>query len=165
MKLTIAGHAFELAAPYAAGHVLNEAEAASLNQTRAENVGNQLRKHIKALQGDAETLTDEQAEQIRALVAERDASYTFGIRAATGATRTTDPVEREARVVAREQIVAHLAKSNRKIKDLDKELVATKIAELAANPKVVAEAKKRIKARSSDLGDLFADEGEAVEAA
>ena len=42
--ITILGEKFEITAPYAEGQTLTAVEARVLNQTRAENIGNNLRK-------------------------------------------------------------------------------------------------------------------------
>ena len=42
--ISISGQAFDVSTPYAAGHTLTEAEAKVLNQTRAENIGNNFRR-------------------------------------------------------------------------------------------------------------------------
>jgi hypothetical protein len=86
-SITIAGLRFKVSSPYSAGHVCTDGEARALNQTRLENVRNNLA--VKAKDG-ALTQADVDAYA---------ASYVFGER--TGGVRTHDPVEAEALEISR----------------------------------------------------------------
>lgn len=106
---TIEGRNFMLSQPYEEGHVLTAIEARVLNQTRSENIGNNVRAKLKeAIEQNASD------EQLAALVAEVDATYAF-TAAGTRAAARLDPYEREARKMARELLRAHLAESGRKL--------------------------------------------------
>lgn len=142
-QLTIAGETFEVAAPYVAGHSISEIEAKVLNQTRAENVGNNLRSTIKdMLEKNAS------AAEMQKAVAEYDNAYTF----ATPGTRTVvDPFERECLAVAREAIKAELASQGRKLKDLADEDLDAALTILVDQEDVQAEAKKRLKAKEKKV--------------
>src|SRR6478609_8765839 len=100
--ISIAGQAFEVSAPYAAGHTLNEAEAKVLNQTRAENIGNNFRADVKKAvdSGDASAL-----EQVKAALAEYDSTYQFSM---TQARTPIDPIEAEAIRIAKEFVKAKI---------------------------------------------------------
>lgn len=106
---TIEGKNFEISQPYEEGHVLSAIEARVLNQTRSENIGNNVRAKLKeaieAGKSDAELAT---------MVAEVDAAYVF-TAAGTRAAAKLDPYEREARKMARELLKAHLAETGRKL--------------------------------------------------
>jgi len=95
-SISIAGVAFDVTAPYLAGHVLNEAEAKVLNQTRAENIGNNFRVDVKkAIEaGDEASLA-----AVRAALAQYDADYQFSM---TTARTPIDPIEAEAQKIAKE---------------------------------------------------------------
>lgn len=104
----IHGHAFQITQPFEAGHVLTENEARALNQTRSENIGNNVREKVKELLAEGDVAGAE------ALVAERDASYEFTALSSGGGARR-DPVENEARRLAREIIRNQLAETGRKL--------------------------------------------------
>ena len=151
----IAGVAFELSQPYAAGHTLTEAEAKTLNQVRSENIGNNLREKIKELTEAGKT------GEAKALVAERDATYEFTL-AQVGTSQKLDPVEREARAIAKEIIKQKLAESGRKItvvpdgetKESWAEKIEANIEKIASNENVLKEAKKAVDAKKKRLDNL-----------
>lgn len=143
----ICGTAFEITQPYDAGHVLTEAEAKTLNQVRSENIGNNLRDKIKELleKGDTQGAVD--------LVAEKDMYYVFTLTSSGGGTsRKLDPVEREARAIAKDIIKAHLDKTGRKINKAPDgetaeswaEKIESHIEAQMAREEVLKEAKKRV---------------------
>lgn len=148
----IAGQAFEITAPYAEGHVCTAAEAKALNQTRAENIGNNLRDSVKEALAKAETDANALTE-LAALVQKYDAEYTFALGGGGVSKRTLDPVEREARSIANDIIKADLAKKGRKVSQvpegLSKDEWEAKLDDvretLMARDDVLAAAKKRVK--------------------
>ena len=136
----IAGHEFKITQPYTAGHTLTEIEAKVLNQVRSENIGNNVRKAV------VELLEAQDTAGAEALVAERDAEYEFSTPSAGG--RKLDPVEREARKVARDAIRAKLSDDGRKLSDIDKEKLEEAIDNaIEKNSWIMDEAKKRVNAR------------------
>lgn len=140
--LTIAEQKFEVGDdPYTAGHQITEAEAKVLNQTRAENMGNNLRAAVKA--------AIEKGEDALALVTDYASKYTFAMG---GSSRTpVDPLERECLKVAREAVRDALAEQGKKLKEIDPERLAAYIEQVSGQDDVVAEAKKRIKAKSKKV--------------
>lgn len=108
--ITINGTNFELSTPYQAGAVtLTEAEAKTLNQTRAENIGNNFRAQVK------KAMEEGQLAEVTAAIAEYDAKYNFSMG---GTARTPiDPIEAEAIKIAREVVKAKLAEKGHKVKD------------------------------------------------
>lgn len=151
-SLTIAGESFTVNLPYAEGHTLTAVEAKALNQTRCENIRNNLAKQVKDLK---EAGNFDQAA-FQKVVSEYDSNYTFATPSAGGGRKTMDPVEKEARKLAREMIKAALERQGTKIGDVDKDALAAKIDEVADMPDVVKEAKavvaKRTKLAELDLG-------------
>jgi len=160
----IDGESFEITWPYAAGHVLNDAEAKALNQVRSENIGNNLRSAVKeakekAEKGDANAMTE-----LRTTVAEYDREYTFALGGTPA--RKLDPVEREARNIANEYLKAELAKKGRKINQVPEGLTKEQWEEkleanrekLMANETILKAARKRVaekqKIVDGDLGEL-----------
>lgn len=104
----INGHSFEISQPYVDGQTINEAEARALNQVRSENIGNNVREKVKEL------LEAGNIDGAVALVAERDAEYVISL-SNVGASVRRDPIETEARKIARELIKNSLAESGRKL--------------------------------------------------
>lgn len=155
--VTIAGHSFDISVPYAAGHVLTEAEAKHLNQTRHENVRNNTAKKVKEL------MEAGKADEAKAVVAAYDAEYEFTI-ANVGAPKL-DPVEREARAIAKDLIKAHLAKTNRSISKVPEgetkeswaEKIEANVVKYASSEGVLREADKRVKAKAKSIDTLAAD--------
>ena len=157
MPKTINGVAFEISQPYAEGHVITEAEARVLNQTRSENIGNNLRAKLKEM-ADAGASEAE----LQALVAEKDAEYVFTLSNAR-ASRQLDPYEKEASKIARELLKDHLAQTGRKLtvapegltqEEWD-EKAASEVDRIAAREDVMAAAKKRVDARRKTAETLL----------
>lgn len=160
-QFTISGKTFEIDEPYAEGHVCSPAEAKTLNQTRAENVRNNLAKHIKTLEEagsvelDGVTYSDGQA-----LVTAYAKDYEFSMGGG-GTARVVDPVEREAIALAKAWIKEQLADIGKTVKehfktdtDAGKERYASKVAEVAEQPEVRKEAEKAVAAQKKRLADL-----------
>lgn len=146
---TIEGKNFEISQPYEEGHVISAIEARVLNQTRSENIGNNVRAKLKeaveAGRSDAE---------LAAMVAEVDASYVF-TAAGTRAAARLDPYEREARKLARELVKAKLAESGRKLtvapegstqEEWD-EKIETEVDRVAALDTVIEAARREVDAK------------------
>ena len=156
MSKMINGISFELSTPYVEGQTINAAEAKALNQVRAENIGNNVRDRIKTAQAEGKS-----EDEIRAFVAEVDSSYVLSL-SQVSAARKLDPLEKEALVLAREMLKAHLAKDGRKLTvapagETDeswKEKVDAQLDSIAANEAVIAEAKKILKAKESRTAKL-----------
>jgi hypothetical protein len=156
MAKTINGMEFEISAPYAEGHTVNAIEARVLNQTRAENIGNNARAKIKEMQ-DAGQSEDE----IREYVAGIDANYVF-TAAGVSAARKLDPVEREANKIARELLKAHLAADGRKLTVAPEGLtadewddkVSAEVERIAGLDEVLAAAKKAVAAKQKQADQL-----------
>lgn len=164
MNKTIEGVPFVISAPYAEGHSINAVEAKVLNQTRSENIGNNIRKKLKeALEGG------QSPEQLAALVAELDRDYVFTERTAAEGRRL-DPYEREARTIAKGLLQNYLNQTGRKITvtppgKTDDEWKATTEGELdriATLDEVVKAAKKNVDAKkktADQLASLLGDAG------
>ena len=97
--ISISGEAFTVSAPYAAGHTLTEAEAKVLNQTRAENIGNNFRSQVK------KAIEDKTLDAVRAAIADYDSKYEFSM---TVARTPIDPIEAEAIKIAKEVVKAKI---------------------------------------------------------
>lgn len=155
---------FSVSMPYNVGHVCNEAEAKVLNQTRRENIGNNFRPEVKKYQDQAEGALS--LDELQAAFAELDANYIFTLANAGAASRKLDPVEREARSIAREMLKQALSDAGLKYKEPPEgktqqewdDFIETKLDEISAMEDVVKTATKTVKARqgaaSITLGDL-----------
>lgn len=104
---------FDVSMPYEAGHQITEAEAKVLNQTRRENLGNNMRAKVKAyLEGAEGALT---LEQLQEAFAKADSEYVFTLASASAAVKYT-PEEREARKIARDYVKQQLAAQDPPVK-------------------------------------------------
>lgn len=174
--------------PYSAGaRELTEGEANALNQTIAENLSNNLRKKLvegfSEGEGDARTTRPFTSEEAQTLVDEYLADYEIGVRrAGSGERQVTDPVEREARKIARQKAVEMIKAQGGKQADFDLGPIVDAIYE-ANRDLLMAEGKKIVKAleaarnKGSDLdltaidltgakkdsGEPAADEAEVTE--
>lgn len=154
---TINGLSFEVNQPYVEGQTINEAEARALNQTRSENIGNNVRVKVKEMQ---EANADFSA--IAAYVAEVDAAYVFNL-ATVAASRKLDPVEREANALARELLKQHLSASGRKLTVAPEGVtqeewdvkVASEVERIATSEAVVKQAKKNVDAKKKAADTLL----------
>jgi hypothetical protein len=109
-EITIQGTELSLEVPYSEGHVLTAAEASQLNQVYCENLGNNFRSKVKEMLEGGSSVDDIQA----AFDAYADA-YEFGSRrASSGTKRTADPIEKEARALAKRALTEFFKK-----KDID----------------------------------------------
>jgi vacuolar-type H+-ATPase subunit I/STV1 len=151
-EMTIQSIQVEVSQPYVAGHTITEAEAKALNQVRAENIGNNLRKTFKemleAAEGDVAAV---QAEAQKALD-EYDAKYEFTLASVGGGSSARlDPLTKEARRIARELIkdkLMSLGKTQKQYKEENGEdSIDIKVAELAENKQVIDLAKSNLKQR------------------
>jgi hypothetical protein len=157
----INGVSFEISQPYAEGHACTAAEAKALNQTRAENIGNNLRAKLKEM---AEA--DSGEADMQAVVAAFDAEYVFTLTRVSAA-RKLDPVEREAIKIAKELLKAHLAESGRKLtvapeglsEEDWEEKIEAELDRLSNLEAVVKEAKKNVAAKSKQAETLLSAVG------
>lgn len=153
----IAGALFTLTAPYAEGHSLTAAEAKALNQVRAENIGNNVRKKIEEMKGEGDW-TDATLQTAAEHVASIDASYVFNLTNIGGGKKSADPVEAEATKIAKERVATALKNAGKTLKDVDKDKLAAKVAEVAAREDVMKLARKRVEERSKAAGDINLDD-------
>lgn len=140
---TIAGHMFQVAEPYAEGHVLTEGEADALNQTFRENVRNNLASDVtEAKKNGAIDL-----EALQKTIDDYANGYEFGVRGGGGG-RIGDPVEQAAmemaRDMVRESIKAHPTHKLTNFKASDITEYAKQVLE--KNPQIRDAAKVKVEA-------------------
>ena len=101
---------FQVEDPYAEGQSLTALEAAALNGLRRENLRNNFRKRVQAAAKAEGGLTDGVKARLAAEFSEYAEAYEFAGRRGPGASRTRDPIEAEARKIARATVHEHLKK-------------------------------------------------------
>ncbi len=155
-ELMIQGETFTLAIPYVEGHVLSAIEAKVLSQTWFENVRNNQAKAIKEAK---ENGGFDLAAATTTVLAYADA-YAFSVGGTGAGRQSLDPIEKEARAIARGMIAAQMKTEGRKMKDLNKDKLANAIAKWAEHPEVIKSAKQVVKERAKlanlsleDVGD------------
>jgi hypothetical protein len=107
-QITIQGHQFDVPADpsIVAGATLDENMAHTLQQTRLENIRNNMAARIKRLLNGNDQLSDEDMQKAEDEVRKYAAEYKFGVRQATGPRATRDPLEKEMVKLAREDLAA-----------------------------------------------------------
>jgi len=146
--ITIAKHEFEVPSPYAAGHVLNENEAAALNQTFKENLRNNFAPKVKAKATNEDESVRELTEQeVAELQNELDtiaASYEFGVRGSRGESASLSPIEKHTRKVAHEALMGMLKAKNIKLKDVSEEKYEELISKISEKEEIKNAAQMRL---------------------
>lgn len=144
--ISIQGVEVPVRQPYAAGHVLTDHEARALNQTRAENIGNNFRAQIKAAVEGKEGA--ESLDSILAKLAEYDATYEFTARVA-GSRSTATPLDKMTAKIARNWLVAKLKEQGTTLKAYieanGEATVDEKLEAIAANEQIIKLAKDELK--------------------
>lgn len=160
---TIADLEVNFPAPYAVGHVVNEGEAAILNQTLKENIANNLRKRIEAgyVATEGAEAIPHTSESAQRLIDEYFDSYEPGVRrGGSGEPRVTDPVEKEARKLARSSAVEFVKQRGAKPADVDMGEITNALFEanrevfMKEGKKIVDQQKKATSAVSFEGIDL-----------
>jgi len=145
--------------PYSAGaRELTEGEASALNQIVAENLSNNLRAQIvkgqQVGEGDAATFEPYNDTTAQKLVDDYLAEYELGVRrTGTGERQVTDPVEREARKIAREKAKELIKSQGGKPSDYDLGPIVDAIFE-ANRDVLMKEGKRIVDAASKAQGGL-----------
>lgn len=161
-EISVQGLAVTVKQPYTEGHVITPSEAYALNQTFAENIGNNVRALINKLlkehtKDKIEELPHEVLRALRAKAEEYSDSYEFSISGRGGPRAPVDPVAREAFKIAGDILRGHLKKKEIKLADLPEgkfeELVQ---GILTKNPQIEEEAKRRVENRK-ELADSLLD--------
>jgi hypothetical protein len=154
-NITIAGKSFSVPEPYAEGHVLTANEAATLNQTYAENIRNNMASKVASAleaekaEGDAQKPYDHAAMQTA--VDDYVANYEFGIRRGV----TGDPVEREALNAARELVKNAIRTKGGKLSDYKPADITARASELLDKyPQIREQAKARVEANQAAAAEL-----------
>jgi len=166
-SIIIQGISFSVSLPYSAGHVLSDAEARALNQVRCENLRNNFAPKVKAsVAGEEGALAE---ADLAPAFAETDAAYSFSMPGEGGGSRTLDPIEREARALAKEWVKGKLAEAvpprsltppkdaTDEEKKAYKAQIDAKIDEVAQREPFLILARKNVEARKANLDALGDD--------
>lgn len=152
---SLAGLSFGVIAPYVAGHPLTEGEANQLNQVLAENVLNNIRKKvtdgITEGEGEAATKREYTEAEVQSLIDTYLADYEMGVRRAGEARVIVDPVEREARKLAKASAINFVKENGGKPADYDMEPIIDHIFEQNREA-LLAEGKRIVKAAEAAKG-------------
>jgi hypothetical protein len=153
-EITVQGIVVSVSAPYIAGHAITDAEAKALNQVRAENVANNVRKGVQDIieaAGGKEALTAEHKAAAQALVAEKDGVYEFTLASVGGGRAPIDPLVKECRAVAKTFLTLKLKEKGLTQKEYaasnGEDAFTAKVIELADNPEIIKIAKKNLATR------------------
>lgn len=158
MSIRIKGYSFQLSAPYGAGTVLTRGEAQALNNLRAENIQNNIRKLV--VDATAELLPGQLLEpgklaELQAKITQYDRGYQF-LEKHSPKPRVGE-IELETRAVAQERVEAALRAEGLEDSTSPAELEELIQAQLEL-PAVIEEARARVATRhrvlSEGLGDL-----------
>lgn len=151
---------FTVSQPFTEGHACSAAEAKALNQLRRENLGNNFRSSVQAFLDrqdgkEAAEGTAETEEELRTRFAELDGSYQFTISNVGGGRTAKDPVEREARSMARDLVKKTLAEQGYKFNEAPEgktkeewdDIVEANVDRVAQMDEIVKIAAATVKAR------------------
>jgi hypothetical protein len=168
--ITIQGAIFSCPMPFHEGYPLKANEASAMNGLLAENLRNNVVGKFSEGEGENRRFncTQEQFDEYAS-------QYEFGARRGSGEARLS-PVEREARKIAREKVNEALKAKGKKLDlktEQGRETMEALVSQLAANPAIVKEAEKRVKATERisveelglDFSALSNDTGAQQEAA
>ena len=150
--IRINGVEVQISQPYAEGHKITEAEAKALNQTYAEAIGNNMRKKIKDMLAVDGATVESVAADVQEAVTAYDASYEFSMATVGASSAKLDPLEKEARAVAKDVLMGKLKEQGGTQKAYDEQngkgAFAAKVIEVAAMEQVIELAKKRLDERA-----------------
>lgn len=164
---SVQGQSFLFYTPHVEGDTITGAEAAALNQTRIENIKNNVaeavaeaNKKAREMQGLAEDVTVvlsvEDHAALQDAITGYDMDYTFGMARVGG--RIGDPVQAEARDMAWELCREALKKKGVKLVDITAEQKNKFISDaMAKYPQILEKAKTVVLARQSASQALSLD--------
>lgn len=158
-EYTIAGKTFSILQPYEAEHVLTAGEASALNQVFAENIRNNFAAKVKEA---TEAGTFDQ-EVFQGQLDDYMDEYEFGVRRGGGG-RTTDPVQAEAMIIARDKVRKALVKRGHALKDVPASEITRLAKDILASgkyPEITDAARARVAAQQ-EVADVEIGELQAV---
>lgn len=145
MQIRIKGYTFTLSEPFRDGTVLTKAEAQALNDLRAENIQNNLRKLVAEATAElaqGELLSEARIVDIQGKLTKYDLAYTF-VEKHIPRPRRGD-IEAAARELAEERVGASLRQQEITVSPDELEFM---IAEVEGLPAIIDEARALVSAR------------------
>ncbi len=162
MDLTIQGYKFDVPpAGLQVGEPKTQEEVNVLEQTRIENIRNNMAARIKKMLNGSPELTPEQQQQAAAEVQKYASEYKFGqrLRGSGSGPRIVDPVEREVVRLAKEDISsAYYAKHGERLKADQLNPVVEKLLE-ARRDEYVKRARRNLADKQRAGEDVLAQTG------
>lgn len=155
-SVTISGLVFELNDPFKEGHIMTDNEAKALNKAYHDGVRNSASGKTRSLREEGKN-----ESEIRNTIDAFIDNYRFGARTVIGADKKSriDPVEAEARLIARDKINSKLRDRGEKIRGRKAEIEALVDGLLAKYPEIYDAARNRINAAQSvamtELDDIM----------
>ena len=149
-QIKIGDNAFQINAPYVAGHALTEIEANVLNRVFCENISNNVRKKLAESE-------DKSFAALDAIVQAKAVDYAFTQREAAEPREKLSPVEREALTLILDAIKRKLTAAGKNPKDYKAEDLKSKAKEILASEKgapFLEKAKKIVASRQKAADDL-----------
>lgn len=150
VTVRIKGYQFHISAPYSEGQRLGEAEALHLNDLRADNVRNNLKKLVDdacAMLRQGELLDTSTLAELQAQITRYDANYSLQLK--HQAKPRIGMIELEALAIAEAKLEEELRKPGAaELAPRDKEII---IRQYAGLPEVLELARARISARREAL--------------
>ena len=141
-SITVAGEVVKVHVPYVKGHSVDELEASTLNQTRKENIRNNLREIFKK-----EKKKGANSAALQVLATKYSQEYNFGQSGGGGATM--DPVDKESIAIATDAIKKAMRADGKSPKDVSaKDLRAAALKVIERNPHIKEQAAQIVKARA-----------------
>lgn len=154
MQIRIYGYQFNLSAPYQPGQAIDPAEAQVLNNIRAENIQNILRKAVQQKTAEllpGQLLSPTSLAELQATVDKFDAGYRFQMRQPQS---RIGEIEVETQAVAAERAEIHFREQGAEPTEGE---LAEMTSRFAAMPSVSDEARARIAARRAVTAGALED--------
>ena len=152
------GVAISVAQPFEEGHVLTAIEAAKLNQTFADAIRTPLMAKLTRLKEVAKN--EDKEVDVAAATADFQSyanEYEFSER---GTRSVVDPVEVEARKIAKDQVLTAIRDKGGKVRDYSSEQIDAYVTKVLENrPQIREEAERRVNSTRQIAGVLLSDLG------
>lgn len=158
MQIRLRQYSFSISAPYKAGHRLTAEEAQALNGARAEQIKNNMRRHVETVCRDlpeGTLLPDSEIARLRARVELLDQGHQFRLPAESG--DRLDALQVEALRVAQLQVEAEARwlAGLQSATPLSAEALELRIQRRAEMPEVIEEARQRLQQRSLQASKML----------
>ena len=149
--MTISKLKFNVRAPYREADVLNGNDAGQLNQTFREGIRNNKASQVLKMIAEGRSHKD-----IQQMITDYEVDYVFGTRGA-GGVRSSDPVETEARRLARGMVKQAIQKAGKVFSNYGGDQINTMITLAIENhPSITEQAEINVEAQRVATEDVLA---------